>query len=114
MYVIEKFLRDHPTFEPFQPRDLRRTWKTLAGMAGIDRETRDRLQNHSRSDVGSRHYDRWAYLPDKQAAMKTWEDFLQKVVDGEPVEEPAEVRMEMETIEVPDWMWGDWKPPVVK
>ena len=39
MHVIEKFLLDHPTFEPFQPRDLRRTFKTLAGMAGIDRET---------------------------------------------------------------------------
>jgi hypothetical protein len=27
----------------FFPRDARRTWKTLAGRAGISKETRDRL-----------------------------------------------------------------------
>jgi hypothetical protein len=44
---------------------LRRTWKTLAGNAGISKEMRDRLQNHSKGDVSSRHYDRYDYLVER-------------------------------------------------
>lgn len=50
-------------------RDLRRTWKTLAGKAGIAKEIRDRIQNHSLQDVSSKNYDRWTYMPEKRAAM---------------------------------------------
>lgn len=32
-------------------RDLRRTFKTLAGKAGISKEIRDRIQNHALQDV---------------------------------------------------------------
>ena len=42
----------------FTPRDLRRTWKTLAGRYGIDLQLRNRIQGHALTDVGSRHYDR--------------------------------------------------------
>lgn len=56
----------------FCPRDLRRTWKTLAGGAGITKEERDRLQNHAQGDVSSKHYDRYDYLPEKRAAMLKW------------------------------------------
>lgn len=56
----------------FCPRDLRRTWKTLAGGAGISKENRDRLQNHAQGDVSSKHYDRYDYLPEKRAAMLAW------------------------------------------
>ena len=45
-------MTQHPDFTPFTARDLRRTWKTLAGDAGIPKEMRDRLQNHAqRGDV---------------------------------------------------------------
>ena len=44
--VICKFLRENKGFQPFTARDLRRTFKTLAGDAGISKEMRDRLQNH--------------------------------------------------------------------
>ena len=37
-------------------RDLRRTWKTLAGRAGVPKEIRDRIQNHSFQDVSSKSY----------------------------------------------------------
>lgn len=67
----------------FTPRDLRRTWKTLSGAAGISKEVRDRLQNHARSDVSSRHYDRYDYLPEKRAAMKTWAAYLDRILSGE-------------------------------
>ena len=56
-------------------RDLRRTWKTLAGQAGLPKEIRDRLQNHTLQDVSSKSYDRWNYMPEKRAAMKKWNAF---------------------------------------
>jgi hypothetical protein len=57
-------------------RDLRRTWKTLAGQAGLSKEIRDRLQNHTLQDVSSKSYDRWNYMPEKRAAMKKWNAFV--------------------------------------
>jgi integrase len=57
-------------------RDLRRTWKTLAGKAGVSKEIRDRIQNHVLQDVSSKNYDRWTYLPEKRAAMNKWNEFV--------------------------------------
>lgn len=57
-------------------RDLRRTWKTLAGKAGVSKEIRDRIQNHALQDVSSKNYDRWTYMPEKRAAMKKWNGFV--------------------------------------
>ncbi|MEC5322854.1 tyrosine-type recombinase/integrase [Aurantimonas sp. A3-2-R12] len=61
-------------------RDLRRTFKTLTGKAGISKEMRDRLQNHALQDVSSKSYDRWNYMPQKRAAMKKWDAYLRKVL----------------------------------
>lgn len=57
-------------------RDLRRTWKTLAGKAGVSKEIRDRLQNHTLQDVSSKSYDRWHYMPEKRAGMEKWDKFV--------------------------------------
>ena len=57
-------------------RDLRRTWKTLAGKAGVPKEIRDRIQNHALQDVSSKNYDRWTYMPEKREGMKKWNDFV--------------------------------------
>lgn len=62
--------------KPFTPRDLRRTWKSRAGDAGIDRFTRDLIQQHAQTDTGSKHYDRFDYLPQMREAMKKWSDWL--------------------------------------
>lgn len=62
--------------DPFQLRDLRRTWKSRAGEAGVDRFTRDLIQQHAKTDTGSKHYDRADYLPQMREAMKTWEAYL--------------------------------------
>lgn len=68
----------------FTPRDLRRTWKTLAGRAGISKDMRDRLQNHIRaSDVSTRHYDRYDYLAERRAAVEQWDVFLARILAGE-------------------------------
>jgi integrase len=61
---------------PFSPRDTRRTFKTLAGAAGIDLEVRNRLQGHAFDDVGTRHYDRYDYLVEKRQAMERWCAYL--------------------------------------
>jgi integrase len=70
--------------ERFRPRDLRRTWKTLAGRAGISKEMRDRLQNHvEKRDVSARHYDRYDYLAERRDAMRQWNTFMERVLDGD-------------------------------
>jgi len=61
-------------------RDLRRTWKTLAGQAGISKEIRDRIQNHTLQDVSSKSYDRWSYMPEKRAAMEKWDAFVRSLL----------------------------------
>lgn len=64
------------TIDRFVPRDLRRTTKTRMGEIGISKSIRDRLQNHALTDVSSRHYDRWDYLPEKREALAKWEQAL--------------------------------------
>lgn len=56
----------------FIPYDLRRTAKTRMGEMGIDKSLRDRIQGHAMSDVSSKHYDRWDYLPEKREALDQW------------------------------------------
>jgi len=68
--------------EKFVPRDLRRTFKTLTGKAGISKEIRDRLQNHALQDVSSLHYDRYDYLKEKRIAMDIWNDYLLAIISG--------------------------------
>lgn len=73
--------------KPFQMRDLRRTWKTRTGEIGIDRFVRDLLQQHARGDTGSKHYDRFEYLPQKRDAMRKWSAWLASNVVLAPVSE---------------------------
>jgi integrase len=75
--AVHRYCRASGT-EPFAPRDCRRTFKTLAGSIGIDLEMRNRLQGHAMTDVGSIHYDRWSYLPEKRSAMAAWCDWLKR------------------------------------
>lgn len=67
--------RDRGVIPMVTNRDLRRTWKTLAGKAGVSKEIRDRLQNHTLQDVSSKSYDRWTYMPEKRAGMERWNTF---------------------------------------
>ncbi len=72
-----KRLRDIlPDLEHFTARDVRRTCKTLMGKAGIDKEMRDRLQNHTFGDVSSTTYDLYDYKLEKLAAANKWEVWL--------------------------------------
>lgn len=69
---------------PFVPKDIRRTVKTLMGEAGISKEDRDRFQNHALTDVSSKHYDRYSYLPEKRRTSAVWDAYLQNILAGSP------------------------------
>jgi integrase len=75
--------RDRGVIPIVTNRDLRRTWKTLAGKAGISKEIRDRIQNHALHDVSSKNYDRWTYMPEKRAAMDKWNEFASGLLKKE-------------------------------
>lgn len=82
--LIKRYVKETGA-EYFEVRDLRRTWKTLTGMAGITKEMRDRLQNHAMGDVSEKHYDRWSYLPEKLAAMEQWDRFMTNMINNVPM-----------------------------
>jgi integrase len=64
----------------FQTRDLRRTWKSRAHDAGVDRFTRDLIQQHAKGgDTGSKHYDRADYEKQMREGMEKWSAWLESV-----------------------------------
>lgn len=80
LYAFMWRQRDREVIPFVTNRDLRRTWKTLAGQAGIPKEIRDRLQNHALHDISSRNYDRWDYMPEKRAGMERWDRFVRDLL----------------------------------
>jgi integrase len=64
----------------FCPRDLRRTCKTLMAKSGISKEYRDLLQQHTKRDVASIHYDRYDYIKEKREAVDQWTLYLNKIL----------------------------------
>lgn len=81
--AVMRWLDDAPVAH-FQVRDLRRTWKSRAADAGLDRFTRDLIQQHAKTDTGSKHYDRADYLPLVTAAMQKWDTWLGSVLAEQP------------------------------
>jgi len=77
--------------DSFTPRDLRRTAKTLMGEAGLGKDIRDRLQNHSLHDVSTKHYDRYSYLREKRKAVATWDRHLHRIVTGQASQKVVEL-----------------------
>lgn len=77
--------RPDVSVDAFQTRDLRRTWKSRAHDAGVDRFTRDLIQQHAQGDTGSKHYDRAQYLPQMREAMDKWSAWLKHTVYGAEV-----------------------------
>lgn len=74
----------------FTTRDIRRTWKSRSHDAGVDRFTRDLIQQHARGDTGSKHYDRSDYLPQMRDAMGKWSRWLGIVLAGGTPAAPGE------------------------
>ena len=81
--------RDRGVIPVVTNRDLRRTWKTLAGQAGVPKEIRDRIQNHALHDVSSKSYDRWNYMPEKRAGMAKWDEFVRALLSKKNLQHAA-------------------------
>jgi integrase len=82
LQLVRRYIKDTGA-APFTPRDLRRTWKTLAGKAGVSKEDRDLIQNHAKGDVSSKHYDHYDYYAEKRAAMDAWGVYFDRIIAGE-------------------------------
>ncbi len=82
-HAIGKLCKRH-AIASFQPKDIRRTVKTLMGFCGIRKADRDRFQNHALTDVSSKHYDRYEYLAEKRQVMAVWDAYLQSLLLAEP------------------------------
>jgi integrase len=80
LYAFMWRQRDQGVIPMVTNRDLRRTWKTLAGQAGLSKEIRDRIQNHTLQDVSSKSYDRWNYMREKREGMEKWNAFVTAVL----------------------------------
>ncbi len=71
----------------FQPRDLRRTWKSRTADAGLEPFMRDLIQQHAQGGTSKVAYDRADYLPQMRVAMKKWERWIfANVVKKQPQE----------------------------
>lgn len=79
--AVTKLYRRHPDkFDgPFTLRDIRRTRKTLMGVAGISKETRDRIQGMPSTMCQFKHYDRYDYFKEKREGLRVWATWLMKV-----------------------------------
>lgn len=69
----------------FALRDLRRTAETTMARLGVSKDVRAHLLSHGRaSGVQAKHYDRYGYLPEKIAALATWETHLRGLREDRP------------------------------
>jgi integrase len=64
------------------PHDLRRTMASRLAEIGVTREIRDRCLNHIGADVGTKHYNRWEFLPEKRDAFARWSTVLGSILHG--------------------------------
>lgn len=77
---ISDQLVDEQGIEPFRAGDLRRTCETMLASIRIPKEIRAQLLSHGRSSgVQAKHYDRYAYLPEKREALEKWSEYLGKL-----------------------------------
>jgi integrase len=75
------WLEEHAKVKPFTARDLRRTCETRLAELGVSKDIRAQLLSHGISGVQAKHYDRWAYLPEKREALARWEAYLDGLLD---------------------------------
>lgn len=79
-YFPNSSIKNSFKYNPFVPRDIRRTVKTRMGEIGISKEIRDRIANHALNDVSSKHYDRYDYLKEKKEALSVWGNWIGDLV----------------------------------
>ena len=67
--------------DPPTPHDLRRTVETRLASIGIPKEIRDAVLNHSTPGVGSKHYNRYDFAPEKRAALNRLSFAITTILD---------------------------------
>jgi len=67
--------------EKFTLKDIRRTCKNLMIDAGVNRETRNLIQNHGLTGIDFKHYDKHDHLPEKVAGLKKYDQFLDEIIN---------------------------------
>lgn len=78
--------------DTFTPRDCRRTFKTLASMAGADDDILDRLQGHGVSGLSDKHYRRYNKIVEKRTVMNTLVQALDITVNLKATDDAEELR----------------------
>ena len=73
-----KSLRENPP----SPHDLRRTFATQLAALGVPKEDREACLNHTRNDVGSKHYDLYDRADEKRAALNKFARQLEGVISA--------------------------------
>ncbi|MCF7555127.1 tyrosine-type recombinase/integrase [Pseudomonas petrae] len=68
--------------QSFTWKNVRVTAETLLAHQGVSAEVRAWLLSHGRSGVQAKHYDRYSYLPEKQAALEKWGRYLDGLASG--------------------------------
>lgn len=69
--------------EPFTWQRIRATVETLMAANGITKELRAWILSHGRADIQGKHYDRFAYMPEKAAALEKWGKYLDELAENE-------------------------------
>ena len=74
--------KGRPLPERFTAKDIRRTAHYLMVDAGLTREERNLLQNHAQAGIDTKHYNRHDQLPEKREAIRKYDAWLTKVIEG--------------------------------
>lgn len=79
--TLAKYIRihcDEMGMEKFLPKDLRRTFKTLASEEGLSSDILNKIQNHALHGVDMTHYNLAKHVKQKHEALEEWHGFLIK------------------------------------
>lgn len=68
-------------------RDIRRTFKTLAGMLHFTENEKDIVNQHANKSIGKKHYDRYDYIIEKRETTLKWEKALQVLLSENGLDE---------------------------
>jgi len=80
--AVQKYCKEYDV-DKFTLRDIRRTSKNLMIDAGVNRETRNLIQNHGLTGVDFKHYDKHDHLPEKFAGMAKYDRFLDNLLNDD-------------------------------
>jgi integrase len=77
---VARFRKQFSDFPFFIPRDIRRSVKTGLTSNKVNKVDADRVHNHARNDVSSKHYDMYEYFDEKKEVLDKWNDLLEEAL----------------------------------